>query len=118
MNEKERTLAIYQSEDGGIQIPITLEKETLWLAQRDIASLFGVQRPAITKHISNIFKEKELEETSVSSILEHTANDGKTYKTTFYNLDIIIAVGYRVNSTKATKFRIWATKILKEYMLK
>ena len=116
--KEEKTLAIYQSEDGEIQIPVTLEGETLWLAQKDIARIFGVQRPAITKHISNIFKEKELEEMSVSSILEHTANDGKTYKTTFYNLDMIIAVGYRVNSAKATKFRIWATGILKEYMLK
>ena len=80
--------------------------------------LFGVQRPAITKHLKNIFESEELEEIAVSSILEHTADDNKTYKTKFYNLDAIISVGYRVNSAKATQFRIWATKTLKEYIIK
>ena len=93
-------------------------KYTIWVSQKDMAKVFGVQRPAIIKHLNNVFKEWELHENSVSSILEHTANDGKTYKTTFYNLDAIIAVGYCVNSSKATKFRIWATKVLKEYVLK
>ena len=83
-----------------------------------MAELFGVQRPAITKHLNNIIKEGELEENSVSSILEHTAEDGKNYKTKYYNLDAIISVGYRVNSSQATKFRIWATERLKEYMIK
>ena len=85
---------------------------------KKIAELFGVQRPAITKHLKNIFESGELQEDSVSSILEHTAEDGKNYKTTFYNLDTIIAVGYRVNSIRATKFRIWATKVLKEFITK
>jgi len=88
------------------------------MTQKKIADLFGVQRPAITKHLKNIFETGELEEDSVSSILEHTAEDGKKYKTTFYNLDAIIAVGYRVNSKKATKFRIWSTKVLKEFITK
>jgi hypothetical protein len=88
------------------------------MTQKKIADLFGVQRPAITKHLKNIFATDELEEDSVSSILEHTAEDGKKYKTTFYNLDAIIAVGYRVNSNKATKFRIWSTKVLKEFITK
>jgi len=74
-----------------------------------MAELFGVQRPAITKHLKNIFESGELEESSVSSILEHTATDGKKYQTKYYNLDAIIAVGYRVNSKRATQFRIWAT---------
>lgn len=101
-----------------------MHNESLWLTQDRIAELFGVQRPAITKHLINIFAEGELEENKVSSILEHTtkhgAVDGKTQvqQVKFYNLDAIIAVGYRVNSKKATQFRIWATKILKEYIIK
>lgn len=79
--------------------------------------MFGTQRPAITKHLLNIFKTKELEESSVCSILEHTASDGKVYKTKFYNLDMIISVGYRVNSTRATQFRIWATNVLKKHLV-
>lgn len=88
------------------------------MSQKKIAVLFGVQRPAITKHLKNIFDSEELIENSVCSILEHTAEDGKNYKTTFYNLDAIIAVGYRVNSIKATKFRIWATQTIKEFIVK
>jgi prophage maintenance system killer protein len=79
--------------------------------------LFGTKRPAITKHLSNIFKSKELQEKSVCSILEHTAADGKVYKTRFYNLDAIISVGYRVNSSRATQFRIWATNILRKHLV-
>ena len=92
--------------------------ESVWLTQPQIALLFGVQRPAITKHLRNIFKSGELEEFSVSSILEHTAADGKTYLTQFYNLDAILSVGYRVNSINATMFRRWANTILKDYLLK
>jgi len=88
------------------------------LTQDKISLLFGVQRPAITKHLKNIFESGELNEHSVSSILEHTANDGKAYKTKFYNLDAILSVGYRVNSKQATQFRIWATERLKEYIIK
>ncbi len=88
------------------------------MTQKKMSELFGVQRPAITKHLKNIFNSRELIEESVSSILEHTADDGKSYKTVFYNLDTIIAVGYRVNSHQATKFRIWATRTLKEFIIK
>lgn len=109
---------LYTSPNGDIKVEVFLYNENIWLTQEKIAELFGVQRPAITKHLKNIFSEDELEENSVSSILEHTASDGKNYKTKFYNLDAIIAVGYRVNSKKATQFRIWATKTLKEYIIK
>ena len=95
-----------------------MANESVWLTQPQIAMLFGVQRPAITKHLRNIFKSGELEESSVSSILEHTATDGKTYQTQFYNLDAILSVGYRVNSINATMFRKWANNVLKEYLLR
>ena len=98
-----------------MKVEISLRDETVWLSQDKIAILFNVQRPAVTKHLKNIFESGELQENSVSSILEHTADDGKAYKTKFYNLDAIISVGYRVNSRQATHFRIWATQILKEY---
>jgi len=99
------------------RLEVRLEKETVWLRQEQIAAVFGTKRPAITKHLSNIFKTKELKESSVCSILEHTASDGKVYKTKFYNLDAIISVGYRVNSTQATQFRIWATNILRKHLV-
>ena len=111
-------IVIYQTPDGQATIDVTLENDTIWLTQKQIAELFETQRPAITKHLSNIFKSKELEEMSVCSILEHTATDGKVYKTKYYNLDIILSVGYRVNSRNATQFRIWANKILKDYLAK
>jgi len=109
---------LYTTPNGKVKVEIFLRDKTIWLTQDKIALLFGVQRPAITKHLKNIFETGELREDSVSSILEHTAEDGKTYKTKFYNLDTIISVGYRVNSTKATHFRIWATERLKEYIIK
>lgn len=111
-------IIIYRTEDGRTQLEVRLEDENVWLSQQQIANLFGVQRPAITKHLRNIFESGELEENSVSSILEHTASDGKKYKTQFYNLDAIISVGYRVNSLQATHFRRWATERLKEYLIK
>ena len=111
-------IIIYRTEDGRTQLEVRLENENVWLSQQQIANLFGVQRPAITKHLKNIFESGELEENSVSSILEHTASDGKNYKTQFYNLDAIISVGYRVNSLQATHFRRWATERLKEYLIK
>ena len=115
---KESEIIFYQDHDGNIKIEVLFRDETFWMTQKRISELFGVQRPAITKHLKNIFDSGELDENSVSSILEHTAEDRKRYKTTFYNLDAIIAVGYRVNSTRATKFRIWATKTLKEFIVK
>lgn len=109
---------IYQTPDGGSSVEVRMEQDTVWLTQAQIADLFGTKRPAITKHLSNIFKNKELAEDSVCSILEHTAADGKRYKTRFYNLDAIISVGYRVNSVNATRFRIWANQVLKDYLVK
>ena len=99
------------------RVEVRLDKKTVWLTQAQIAELFGTQRPAITKHLSNIFKYKELQNKSVCSILEHTAADGKKYKTKFYNLDMIISVGYRVNSARATQFRIWATHVLRKHLI-
>ncbi|HEY5462292.1 MAG TPA: RhuM family protein [Hanamia sp.] len=111
-------ILLYTTPNGSVKVEIYLQDETVWLTQQKIADLFGVQRPAVTKHLKNIFESHELKEGSVSSILEHTAADGKKYKTQFYNLDAIISVGYRVNSTQATHFRIWATERLKEYIIK
>ncbi len=111
-------IIIYQAEDNQAQVEVTFERDTVWLSQKQIAALFGTKRPAITKHLTNIFKSGELEADSVSSILEHTARDGKNYRTQFYNLDAIISIGYRVNSTRATQFRIWATRTLKEHLLR
>lgn len=102
--------------DGEIELEVSLDKETIWLVADDIASLFGVQRPAIVKHIGNIYKDEELVQTATCSILEQVAKDGKQRKVNYYNLDIVISVGYRVNSKKATRFRQWATSVLKEYI--
>ena len=116
--EEFNEILLYTTPGGKVKIEIYLQNETIWLTQQKIADLFGVQRPAITKHLKNIFESGELEENSVCSILEHTASDSKTYQKQFYNLDAIISVGYRVNSTQATHFRIWATERLKEYIIK
>ncbi|MBS4069658.1 MULTISPECIES: virulence RhuM family protein [unclassified Sulfurimonas] len=109
---------IFTSQSGENSIEVKVFDESVWLTQNMIAQLFDVQRPAITKHLKNIFESYELDENSVSSILEHTANDGKNYNTKYYNLDAIISVGYRVNSKKATQFRQWATGVLKEFAIK
>lgn len=109
---------IFTSSSGEDSIEVKVFDESVWLTQNMISELFDVQRPAITKHLKNIFENHELEENSVSSILEHTAKDNKNYKTKYYNLDAIISVGYRVNSKKATQFRQWATSILKEFAIK
>ena len=114
---QENEIVLYQPNDA-IHLEVRMADESVWLTQPQIALLFGVQRPAITKHLRNIFKSGELEESSVSSILEHTATDGKIYQTQFYNLDAILSVGYRVNSINATMFRKWANSVLKEYLLK
>jgi prophage antirepressor-like protein len=104
--------------DGEIELEISINNETIWLIAEDIASLFGVQRPAIVKHIGNIYKDEELSPASTCSILEQVTKDGKNRKLNYYNLDVVISVGYRVNSKKATKFRQWATSVLKEYISK
>ena len=110
-------IILYQP-DASVKLEVRLENETVWLTQKQIADLFGVKQPAISKHLKNIFESGELIEASVHSILEYTATDGKSYKTKFYNLDAILSVGYRVNSKNATLFRQWANKILKEYLLR
>ena len=116
-NMQENEIVLYQPNDT-VHLEVRMADESVWLTQQQIALLFGTQRPAITKHLRNIFKSGELEESSVSSILEHTAVDGKIYQTQFYNLDAILSVGYRVNSINATMFRKWANSVLKEYLLK
>ena len=109
---------LYTSATGDVKAEVFLKDETVWLTQKSMASLFGVKVPAINKHLKNIFDSGELDADSVISILETTAADNKNYKTKFYNLDAIVSVGYRVNSYQATQFRIWATKTLKEYIIK
>ena len=112
-------IIIYQTEDGQTQVDVRLENETVWLTQEQIAELFGTKRPAITKHLKNIYASEELDENSTCSILEHMGNEGKqTYSTKYYNLDVILSVGYRVNSKNATRFRQWANKVLKQYLIK
>ena len=112
-------IIIYTSDDGKISLDTKLENNTIWLTQKDMAELFGVKTPAINKHLNNIYQEGELNQDATVSILEIVQKEGKRNvkrQTTFYNLDAIISVGYRVNSSRATKFRIWATNVLKEYL--
>ena len=113
-----REILFYKTDNGDVKVEILLYQENLWLTQAKMAELFEVQKAAISKHLKNIFTSGELMEDSVVSVLETTAADGKNYPTRYYNLDAIIAVGYRVNSKKATMFRIWANRILKEYIIK
>lgn len=115
---KDNNLIIYKNNEGNIIVDAIYKDETLWLSQKGMAKVFSVGVPAISKHLKNIFEEKELDKTAVVSKMEITAEDGKRYNTDVYSLDAIIAVGYRINSKKATNFRIWATKVLKEYMTK
>lgn len=125
-NRKEKNIAsnntrevlIYKNANGDVRVEILLFKENLWLTQSKMAELFDVQKAAISKHLRNIFAEGELSEEAVVSKMETTATDGKIYSMMYYNLDAIIAVGYRVNSKKATLFRIWANQVLKEYIIK
>ena len=115
---------LYTAPNGTIKVEVLLSNESIWLTQERMAELFGVQRPAITKHLKNIFESKELEEEVVCSILERTTEHGaiagltQTQQVKYYNLDAVISVGYRVNSAQATQFRIWATQLIKEYIIK
>ncbi|MGE0051311.1 MAG: virulence RhuM family protein [Arcobacter sp.] len=109
---------IFKIDKSKVNIDVLFKNETLWLTQKQISELFEVNVPAISKHLKNIFETNELEEESVISKMETTASDGKKYKTNFYNLKVITAVGYRVNSHRATQFRKWATTILEEYIIK
>ena len=118
MSPSENQIVVYQPNET-VRLDVRLENETVWLTQEQIANLFGTKRPAITKHLANIYKNGELEREGTCSILEHMGNDGKqSYRTMFYNLDAILSVGYRVNSRNATLFRRWATQVLKTYLLK
>ena len=114
----ENQIVFYQNQDGNVNLTVTYKDENFWLTQKLIAELFGVAVPAISKHLKNVFESGELAQNAVVSKMETTATDGKNYLTTFYNLDAIIAVGYRVNSKQATQFRIWATQTLKEFIIK
>lgn len=119
MNEKNR-MVIFQSADGSIQIDVKMEQETVWLSQQQMAELFGVDRTVVVKHIRNIFKDEELKESSTCAIFAQVRKEGRrvvSREIPFYNLDMIISVGYRVNSKNATQFRIWATKVIKDYMI-
>lgn len=112
------SIIIYESKNGQLGIEVRLEDETVWLTQAQMADLFGTSRPNVTMHIKNIFEEEELIEDSVCKDFLHTATDGKKYNTKYYNLDLIISLGYRIKSDVATRFRIWATARLKEYIIK
>lgn len=111
-------IIVYQAENESVSTNVLFKDETFWMTQKDMGCLFDVNVPAISKHLKNIFDSGELDALAVISKMETTAEDGKTYQTNFYNLDAIIAVGYRVNSKKATQFRIWATGVLREYIIK
>ena len=116
MEEKKNEIILFENQ--GVKLEVNLKDETVWLTQKQMAELFDKDRRTITRHIQNIYKDEELEENAVCSFFEHTAEDGKKYKVQYYNLDMIISVGYRVNSKRGIAFRKWATKILKDYMLK
>ena len=118
MTASENQIVVYQPNET-VRLDVRLDGDTVWLTQEQIANLFGTKRPAITKHLANIYKSGELERDGTCSILEHMGNDGRqSYRTMFYNLDAILSVGYRVNSRNATLFRRWATQVLKAYLLK
>jgi len=117
----ENQIIFYQTESGNVNVNVTYHNESFWLTQKNIAQLFGVEVPAISKHLANIYESNELQKEATISILETVQIEGSRSvkrNVEFYNLDAIIAVGYRVNSKKATQFRIWATNTLKEYIVK
>ena len=116
MDEKKNEIILFENQ--GVRLEVNLKDETVWLTQKQMAELFGKDRRTITRHIQNIYKDEELSESSVCSFFEHTAEDGKKYNVQYYNLDMIISVGYRVKSQNGILFRKWATSVLKDYMLK
>lgn len=118
MTEKELQYLLYQAEEENISVQALIQDENIWLTQKSMSELFGCTPDNISQHLRNIFNDGELLKDSVTEKFSATASDGKNYLTQFYNLDAIISVGYRVNSRKATQFRIWATGILKEFMIK
>jgi len=118
MENNEQNIIIYQNADGNIKLDVHLQDDSVWVTQEQMSQLFGKAKSTINEHIKNIFKEKELDENSVIRNFRTTASDGKKYATNFYNLDVIISVGYRVKSPQGTQFRIWATKRIHEYIVK
>jgi hypothetical protein len=114
----EGDLILYRTAEGSVRVEVLYEAETFWLNQKKIAELFGVDVRTVSEHLRNIFDSNELDEASVLRKFRNTASDGKSYLTNFYNLDAIISVGYRVNSTQATQFRMWATRTLREFVVK
>jgi prophage maintenance system killer protein len=111
-------IILYQAADGQTAVEVHLRDETVWLTQKQISSLFDTERSVVTKHINNVFRTEELDPAAVCAKFAHTAADGKTYQVNYYNLDVIIAVGYRVNARRGTQFRIWASTVLKEYLVR
>jgi hypothetical protein len=111
-------VVLYEAPDGRVQLDVRLERETVWLTQAQMADLFGRERSVITKHVHNVFKEGELDAKSVCANFARTAEDGKVYQVDHYNLDVIISVGYRVKSKRGTQFRIWATRTLRDHLLR
>ena len=116
MDEKRNEIILFENQ--GVKLEVSLKDETVWLTQKQMAKLFDKDRRTITRHIQNIYNDEELDEKSVCSFFEHTAEDGKKYEVQYYNLDMIISVGYRVKSKNGVIFRRWATNVLKDYMLK
>ena len=111
-------VVLYEAADGQIRLDVRLEQDTVWLTQAQMSDLFGRERSVITKHVRSVFREGELEVESVCAKFAHTAEDGKTYQVEHYNLDVIISVGYRVKSKRGIQFRIWATRTLKDHLLR
>ncbi len=118
MTKSVNGILLYRTQDGAIRVNVHVREESFWMPQKAIAELFGVTVASISRHLKKIFESEELAEDSVVTVFETTATDGKNYKTRYYSLDAIIAVGYRVNSYQATQFRIWATRTLKEFVIK
>ena len=122
MNDKiignENNILFYNDEEGNVKVEVLLENEDVWLNTEALATLFNIDRSGIVRHINNIYKDDELSENSTCAKIAHVGNDGKqTYSKKYYNLDMIISIGFRVNSKKAIKFRTWANKIIKDYMV-
>lgn len=118
MKKMAKEIVIYQTSKGALELKGDVQKETIWATQAQVADVFGIERSVVTKHIRNIIKDGELDKKQVCAIFAHTAEDNKTYQVQFYNLDVILAVGYRASSSKAVEFRKWATKTLREHVVK
>lgn len=118
MEHKTNNFLIYSTANNEVRVDVLVDNQMLWLSQKAMSNLFGCSTDNISLHLKNIFESEELRENSVTEVFSATASDGKMYKVKHYNLDAIISVGYRVNSSKATQFRIWATQTLKEFIIK